>query len=492
MSEALALTDANFDKVVDDLAKKLDMVPVNLQRGQYVDNTLASGALALDLIQGGGWPGGRWSVAVGGEGSGKSTLSFYAMAAAVRQKVPVFHFDSEGAADPTYMDRIGLKVNWLQEKEAGQRVMYRYFQPDYGEQVFRLISRVLKMLPDATNQDPIQAMFVLDSLPFLQPQRRFDNDEASPMAQQARMYSENIGLIKSPLAAKNCVLYAVNQIRMKPGVSYGDPTYEPCGEAPKHASDLRLKMSKRSVPSGKGGAVEEEACWDGVGKDRYQYAILRTIKNKMFSPMRETWMRIWFEEKGMPGRGIDPVYDTYQYLTMTNQIEEKRGYFTITLDGYTGDSRLTWEQFKALVLDDEARRTEGTAIRAMCRRQFRSGEAFERYFGASGGSLGQRAGNDVDDVQLLPKRSDKPAVTVDSPDESEADPPVKARRGRPPKAQTAPEPAPEPEVKRKAGRQAKQEAGDKGKPERSLKGRAASFTPEDSDGDDDAAGSEES
>jgi RecA/RadA recombinase len=470
MSEAIALTDATFDKVVDDLAKKLEMVPVNLQRGTFVENSLASGALSLDLALGGGWPGGRWSVVFGPEAGGKSTLSFYAMAAAVRQSVPVFHFDPEGAADPSYMQRIGLKTNWQAEQAAGSRVFYRYYQPDYGEQVFRLISRILKMMPDASAKDGIQAMFAIDSLPFLQPQRRFEDDEAGPMAQQAKMYADNIPLIKSHLAAKNCVLYAVNQIRLRPGTPRGQsPEYEPCGETPKHASDLRLRVNRRSVPSGKGGAIEEETCWDGHGKDRYVYAILRTIKNKMFSPFRETWMRIWFEEKGMPGRGIDPVYDTYQYLTMTNQLEERAGFYRITLDGYSGTGRLSWDQFKALVLDDAARRTEGTNIRAMCRRQFRTGEAFERYFGASGGSLGLRAGFDIDaEAEVV----DLPAKVEPAQAAQQEAPPEPKRRGRPPKkAAPEPEASPEPKPKAKSG---------------GLAGRSASFMPTEDAGPEDS------
>ena len=744
----------NMDSIIDGLMKAVDLKAVNLQRGTYVDNTLTSGSLALDLILGGGWPGGRWSVGFGPESSGKSTLSFFAMAAAVAAGVPVFHFDAEGAADPSYMKRIGLKVDWAKEASRGEQVLYRYIQPDYGEQVFRFIKRYMETLPDSDPGDKnrkIQAMFAIDSLPFLQPQRRFEKDDSSPMAQQARMYSENIGMIKAPLAAKNCVLYAVNQIRMKPGVSYGDPTYEPClhahtsirfadgrvftikeivdqhiegevmahvdgkleprriigwkdngpsspedwvtietegpgsgcgfyrltatknhkvltqrgwvaagelvpdddmlhtsyerrfnpgttaekfllgtllgdccipkvgldrgilkfqdnnnqayvdwkiaklspivsfstyslgrktvagadmvcsvsdvrqefdvlkdqlgnrdptkvadrltdlslavwymddghydsanghnrgsinakrfskdenklnaistvlknlgfdntvsyvdggfhfsaesfrslsstiakyvppcmqyklrpedrgkyqdfslsggkpehialpvairdiqyslssrrarylgrydlevegahnyqagssrgglvvhncGETPKHASDLRLKMSRRSVPSGKGGPIEEEPCWDGRGTDKYIYTIVRTIKNKMFSPFRETWLRIWFEEKGMPGRGIDPFYDVYQYLTMTAQLVEKRGFFEILLSGYTGPERITWQQFKALVLDPKFQLDPGTNLRALCRAQFPTGEAFKLYFSAAGGQVG--------------------------------------------------------------------------------------------------------
>ncbi len=377
------LTDENFESVIAGLAKAVDMAPVNIKRGKYIENSVQSGALALDLVLGGGWPGGRWSVAFGPEGGGKSTLSFFAMASAVKQGVPVFHFDAEGAADPSYMNRIGLKTDWIREAEKGKRVLYRCFQPDYGEQVFRFLHRLLKEMPDP-EPNKIQAMFVIDSLPSLMPERLYENDEGSPMAQQAKMYADNIKLIRSLLASKNCVLYAVNQIRTKPGVTYGNPEYEPCGETPKHASDVRLRISKRAVPTGKGGPIEEERCWDGRGMDRYVYTLARTIKNKMFSPFRETWMRIWFEEKGAPGRGIDPFYDTYQYLKMTGQLIEHRGYFTPKVDGFP-EMRLTWDQFKALSLDPEQNKDE-TALRALCRKQFETGEAFDRYFSANGGT----------------------------------------------------------------------------------------------------------
>lgn len=404
----IPITDENFDQIVAGLMKALDMKAVNLQRGSYVTNSVHTGALSLDLILGGGWPGGRWSVAFGPEGSGKSTLSFFAIAAAIRQKIPVFHFDYEGAADPSYMTRIKVKIDWLKEIAAKQRIYYRYVQPETGEQVFRFIHRMLQRLPDRSPEDGIPAMFVIDSLPFMTPERRYENDESSPMAQQAKMFADNIGLIRGPLRKKNCVLYAVNQIRLRPGVTHGNPEYEPGGETPKFASDLRLRVSKRSIPDGK-GPIEEEPCWDGKGSDRYIYSIMRTIKNRGFSPFRETWMRIWFEEAGQPGRGIDPVYDTYQYLNMTGQLKLKKGYYNIDVDGFKGDKRLTWEQFKALILDPAARKEEGTNLRQICRAQFPSNEAFERYFGEFGGKVGERAANEKAEEE---EATDKKAAEI--------------------------------------------------------------------------------
>ncbi len=145
--------------------------------------------------------------------------------------------------------------------------------------------------------------------------------------------------------------------------------------------------------------------------------IMRTIKNKMFSPFRETWMRCWFEEKGMPGRGIDPVYDTYQYLTMTGQIQEHRGRFTLKLDGYKDDKTLTWAKFKALILSPDAKTSESTDVIGICRRQFANNEAFQRYFETLAGGpppapptpeeLAEAAAGGetiTDDGEVLPKK----------------------------------------------------------------------------------------
>ncbi len=260
-SEAL-INDANFDEIADSLAKAQDLAPVNLRRGKYSENTISSGSLALDIILGGGWHGGRWVAALGPEASGKSTLTFFAMKSAIEQGIPVFHFDAEGAADPTYMARIGLRIDWSAEKSQKKRVLYRYMQPKYGEQFFFFLAELMKAMPDSDGTRP-QAMFVLDSCPALPGKRRHDDPNSSPMAAQARMFSECIPLIEPWLGPKNCALYTVNQLRMKPGVSYGDPTYEPGGETLKFATDTRLKVTRRSNPDG-GGLVTEEACWDVV------------------------------------------------------------------------------------------------------------------------------------------------------------------------------------------------------------------------------------
>jgi hypothetical protein len=210
-------------------------------------------------------------------------------------------------------------------------------------------------------------------------------------------------------------------------IVHNSPEYEPGGETPKFASDLRLRVSKRAIPQGK-GPIEEEPCWNEKGVDRYIYTIMRTIKNRGFSPFRETWMRIWFEECGQPGRGIDPVYDTYQYLNMTGQLSERKGYYSINVDGFKGDKRLTWQQFKALILDPEAKKDAGTDIRQLLRNQFGTNEAFERYFGEFGGKIGERAGEEATEAEAKDlKEETEKAKEAEKGLETE---PKKQRRGK--------------------------------------------------------------
>jgi RecA/RadA recombinase len=408
----------DLDELFESEAKKLDLPVVNLNRGTYVQDSVSTGSLVIDLIMGGGWPAGRYVNVHGGEGSGKTTLQLTTMAEAIRNKIYVFHFDAEGSADPMYMRRIGIQVDWVKEYASWQKknwepVYYRYFQPTTGEQIFRYMHRILQKLPPRNDGLPT-CLFFLDSLAAVLPEARDENDEKSPMAQLAKMYSEQFPLIKSPLAQTRSLFFASNQVRLRPN-AYGNPEYEPGGEACKFYSDARLKL-KKTVGPGLTSYVEEEPCWDANGMDRYVYIKAATIKNKMFSPFRETIFRIWFEERGAPGRGIDPVYDTFQFLNETGQIELKKENIFISSDSVVIQpwvGKYTWVEFKKLILDPKnLTENAGLTLRKACRKQIENGEAFDKYFNNVGQvkvpvSHMHEAGADVEGEEEPENRSKK-------------------------------------------------------------------------------------
>ncbi len=385
------LHDIDIDSHIDGICKKLDLTPVFLKRGSYVKDAISTGILTYDLITGGGNAPGRWTTLFGPEGGGKSTFSVFAITYATSNKIRCHFFDHEGSLDPEYSERMGLDIDKTMGMKNEKGVWeinpwLRYYQPDTGHMTFRYIRRVLKTLPDkiytggewwlifnkktwedklkkmdlkpkkkdgalwlkSPDGGKVQAVFFIDSLASMLAEARDEDDTKSPMAQNARMFSEYMPLVKAQLAKKRCSVISTNQVRNTIG-GYGNPETEPGGFAPKHYSDMRCRVSAVSVIGGK-GPIEEESCWDGKGKDRYKYIKMNTIKNKSFSPFRKSHLRIWFEEKGRPGRGIDPVYDTYQYLMETGQCEANRGRYKILLKGFDGKS-FTWKEFKYLILN---------------------------------------------------------------------------------------------------------------------------------------------
>jgi len=377
--------------MLDKIGNSMGIVPVHLSRNSMVKDSISTGSLVCDLIIGGGWPLGRWVALFGPEASGKSSLLYHTLRDAIRKNVNVEFFDFEGSSDPLYLSKI-LEMNLNNvfglRKPGGTweiTPQCRYHQPDLGETYFRYMHRILKELPDKLSHDNrwfyvydkkpakesfdkklyratkrywveaddsgAQVIWFIDSLPAMLPEKRDEKDESKEIGLQARMFSQYIPLVKSRLARKRCSIIAVNQTRLKP-MAFGNPEYEVGGEAPKFYSDIRLQCRSCSNIYGKGQVVEEP-CWDGIGVDKYRYIKIATRKNKCFSPFRNSVMRIWMEEKGDIGRGLDPVFDTYQYLIETGQIDEKSHgkKMVIKLEGLWTQRMWSWQEFKELILN---------------------------------------------------------------------------------------------------------------------------------------------
>lgn len=384
---ALNPTDTLFyDSLIDGVCSDLRLPPTNLQRGGLLKDAVSTGALAADLILGGGWPPGMISVPFGFEQSGKSTLAYFANLAAVENKIHTMFFDWEGSTDADRIERMGLKIDWTKEAEAGQPVYFRYFNTmRHGEQMFRTMKRILDKMPDRF-EGPPQMLFFLDSVPAVVPQATDEDDEGKVAARRAAMYSDMLPLIKSRMAAKRCLLIMTNQTRENPRPKFGGKSeYEPGGNAVKFYSDVRLRMSKTVHPWGGKSYVHEELGWDGTGLDKYTFHKVKTVKNKAFSPNREAILRIHFEENGLPGRGIDPVWDVYEYLRLTGQVRRGRRKAKsatescLIFDTGFHDDLLLWHEFKEIVANPANKGTK-LDFRQKAREEILSGDAFNKYY----------------------------------------------------------------------------------------------------------------
>lgn len=179
-------------------------------------------------------------------------------------------------------------------------------------------------------------------------------------------------------------------------VVHNSPHYEPGGNALKFFSDVRLQATPRAlsgVPEAKGkGYNEEEDSVTHKGSDTYRYIHLRAAKNKLSQPGGEGWLRLWIEDATGEARGFDPVWDTYQYLKATGQVQGSRSRgLKLNVNGHECKKALDWYDFKLWVLGTKEDKVKVCkylgfpkpfCIRKYCRKQLNSGDGWQKFLDA--------------------------------------------------------------------------------------------------------------
>lgn len=355
------------------LGKELDNPPVNLDRGTFVGGAISFGSLILDLITGGGAPPGKFANVFGLQGSSKSTCCYHLMANAMALNIPVFFFDHEASADGKYIQSVGIKVR---KPDGSKNPLFTYFQPTTGESTYRLMNRLLRAIPDYEATDngsrPYpKALIVTDSLAAMLPEQIDEDDENIRMAAVAALHSQYMPLIKPKLGRKNVTWFATNQTRLRPGVVYGNPEYEPGGQATEFYPDLKIRFQAVGKP------FEER-------NRLMRFVNISTKKNKQFVPFLECkdTLAVAF------GRGYERGRDSLGFLELTQQIEThgSRKQLVLDLSAFEdqGDADLAagWNS-KSYYLDDLMPILCSNAFRRVCRAQLENGLAFDRYFAAN-------------------------------------------------------------------------------------------------------------
>lgn len=133
------------------------------------------------------------------------------------------------------------------------------------------------------------------------------------------------------------------------------PSYETGGNSLKLFADVRLQLTSRAIPHGKGQLEEEDSVTTDGAKDTYRYIHVRAVKNKLSAPYLETWLRLWVSD-GEMARGFDPVWDCWQYALDTGQAKGTRNNIKLHIfKPETGEVLISakgikWYDFKKLVI----------------------------------------------------------------------------------------------------------------------------------------------
>lgn len=360
ISKTLEIIDKQLAVLGSD--KELGYKPVNLERGSYVAGSVSFGSLAMDLFSGGGVPPGKWTTLYGPSGSGKSTTIAHVIASALDDEIPVLYYDHESGVDPIYFRNIGV---FFRNEDGTLNKNFNYFQPDNGTTTYRHINRVIRELPKTADRGGKPSLLIaIDSLDAMIAEEYVENDENARLGLQAQMHGDGMRLIKGLMGSRNVSVIATNQLKLKPGVSFGNPEYEPGGQAVVFYPDLRIRQQMV-------GSEKEEI------KERgrvMRYTNMKVMKNRQFVPFRVLHKDLGTAPALAFGRGWDRAYDGYSYLTLTDQVNlTQKKQYCLDLKGSPWDGQsFDWGALCQILFKND--------FRQFVREQMADGVAFDRYF----------------------------------------------------------------------------------------------------------------
>lgn len=254
--------------------------------------------------------------------------------------------------------------------------------------------------------DKMQGIVFLDSYTALVPESKDEEAISNQLSVKASAFSKQLERVKGRMADKMVTIYGLNHLRSNPMQMFGPKEEEKGGAALRQFSDVRLRQTSRSLsgpkayfspkPGKKGGKAtfnEIEPSVEFQGKDEYRYVHVKTVKNKLWTPGREGWLRIWVEDGNGVARGIDPVFDVMAFLKDTGQVSGNRGNLKLNLEGLGKAKPLTWLECKLWVLgskDDMIKISKKAGFKPMslsafCHKQVKSGVAEDLYIKVKAG-----------------------------------------------------------------------------------------------------------
>nr|YP_002049241.1 recombinase A [Paulinella chromatophora]ACB43031.1 recombinase A [Paulinella chromatophora] len=294
--------------------------------------TISTGALTLDLALGGGYPKGRVVEIYGPESSGKTTLTLHAIAEVQRRGGVAAFVDAEHALDPVYAAALGVDIENL-----------LISQPDTGEMALEIVDQLVR--------SGAIDIVVIDSVAALTPRAEIEGEMGDvAMGSQARLMSQAMRKITGNIGKSGCTVIFLNQLRLKIGVTYGNPETTSGGNALKFYASVRLDIRRSQT----------------LKRGTEEYGIrakVKVAKNKVAPPFRVAEFDILF------GSGISTLGCLLDLAEETGVVIRKGAWYSYEGEniGQGRDNTISWlehnpESLKVIETIIRKKITEGNNV----------------------------------------------------------------------------------------------------------------------------------
>lgn len=259
-------------------------------------DTISTGSLGLDIALGiGGLPKGRVVEIYGPEASGKTTLTLQVVAECQKAGGTAAFIDAEHALDPVYAEKVGVNLDDL-----------LISQPDTGEQALEITDMLVR--------SGAVDLIVIDSVAALTPKAEIEGEMGDHhVGLQARLMSQALRKLAGNIKRSNCMVFFINQIRIKIGVMFGNPETTTGGNALKFYASVRLDIRRI-------GAIKKG---DEIVGNQTR---VKVVKNKVSPPFKIAEFEILY------GHGVSREGELIDLGVTHNLIEKSGSWYS-----YNGD-----------------------------------------------------------------------------------------------------------------------------------------------------------